>query len=287
MEQFMKNSIFKISAVALALSASTAATAVSKKELDQRLQAIEASSASYQSRLGKLERSTSTQVMVEMLQRVEQLQAENAELRGLVEEQMNEVERLRKRQRDLYLDVDRRLSDIQLNTTPVAESSTVPANVTAVTSVISAGSGGEQSMTTPAEEVAPAVDPAQERQEYEGAFNFLREGRHGDAIAAFKQYLNNYPQGRYAHNARYWMGEAHYVTRKFDQALVDFQKVLDDYPNSNKVPDASLKLGYTYYELKDFDQARKVLAGVVKQYPTSKAASLAEKRLLSMGKDGL
>ena len=137
--------------------------------------------------------------------------------------------------------------------------------------------------------VAPVAvaDPAEERVEYENAFNALREGHHADSIAAFKRYLKAYPQGRFAHNAQYWMGEANYVTRNFDQALRDFQAVLDNYPNSNKIPDASLKLGYTHYELKDFAKARTSLAAVVKQFPTSKAASLAEKRLLSMGKDGV
>jgi tol-pal system protein YbgF len=287
----MHSFAIKILVLSLALSG-VAMAAPSKSELDRRLQGVESGQGDLQSRLGKLERSSSTEVMLELLQKVDQLQQENAQLQGSVEEQQNEIERLRKRQRDLYLDVDRRLNDLQLsnNALPQGLSNTG----TGVSAANAATAVGPAASTT--EEPAPAsvvlapvavADPAEERVEYENAFNSLREGKHGDSIAAFKRYLKSYPKGRFAHNAQYWMGEANYVTRNFDQALRDFQSVLDNYPSSNKIPDASLKLGYTHYELKDFAKARKSLAAVVKNFPTSKAASLAEKRLLSMGKDGI
>lgn len=279
---------FAVKSLVLSLALSSAAAAApSKSELDRRLQGVESEQGGLQSRLGKLERSSSTQVMLELLQKVDQLQLENAELRGSVEEQQNEIERLRKRQRDLYLDVDRRLNDLQLsnNALPPALNTQAAGTVSAA----NAATAVNVDVNPVPEEVATTVvvDPAQERVEYENAFNALREGHHADSIAAFKRYLKAHPNGRFAHNAQYWMGEANYVTRNFDQALRDFQAVLDNYPSSNKIPDASLKLGYTHYELKDFTQARKSLAAVVKQFPTSKAASLAEKRLLSMGKDGI
>ncbi len=277
----MYKPLLKISLLALALTASSSAFAVSKKVLDQRLQVVEAQQGELQARVGKLERGSSTQVMMELLQKVEQLQADNAELRGQLEEQQNEVERLRKRQRDLYLDTDRRLNEIQMS------GATAPPAAELSAAAVAAQPASAGAVQPAAAQPAASVDPAQEREEYERAFNALREGRHSDAIAAFQRYLGKYPQGRFAHNAQYWIGEANYVTHNFDQALQDFQQVLKNYPNSNKVADASLKLGYTYYELKNYAEARKALAAVVKQYPSSKAAGLAEKRLLSMGQEGL
>lgn len=281
----MQNTLAKAVLIALTLCSAGAAQAVSKKVLDQRLQVVEAGQTSVQERIGKLERSTSTEVMLELLQKVEQLQAENAELRGEVEEQRNAVERLRKRQRDLYLDMDRRLNDVQMSSQSTPQFAEGAAEISAASAATATTIVTESAAPEP--KPVTKVDPAKERAEYEKAFNYLREGRHNDSVAAFKTYLKKSPSGRYADNAQYWIGEAHYVTRKFEQALGDFQKVLDDYPSSNKVPDASLKLGYTYYELKKYGKARKVLAKVAKQFPTTKAASLAEKRLLSMSKDGL
>lgn len=286
----MQSTVVKTLFISLALTSVGTAQAVSKKVLDQRLQAVESEQSTVLERVDKLERSTSTEVMVELLQKVEQLQAENAELRGQVEEQRNAVERLRKRQRDLYLDMDRRLNDMQMSsqsTPQFAEGAAAISAASAATAATVAADSAKKTTQKPKQSQKPAADSAKERAEYEKAFNYLREGRHSDSIKAFNKYLKKSPNGRYADNAQYWIGEAHYVTRKFDKALVDFQKVLDQYPSSNKVPDASLKLGYTYYELKKFGKAREVLAKVAKQFPTTKAASLAEKRLLSMSKDGL
>ncbi len=39
-------------------------------------------------------------------------------------------------------------------------------------------------------------------------------------------------------------GEAHYVLREFDKAIVAFDKVITSYPESNKVADALLKRGF-------------------------------------------
>lgn len=281
---------FTVKSLVLSLALCGVATAApSKSDLDKRLQGVEGGQSDLQSRLGKLERSSSTQVMLELLEKVDQLQRVNAELRGSVEEQQNEIERLRKRQRDLYLDVDRRLNDLQLSNDAMPQSlSSAGSTVSAANAMTAALDTPAPAVLEPAAQPEPsAADPAEERVEYENAFNALRKGHHADSIAAFQRYLSAYPNGRYAHNSQYWMGEANYVTRNFDQALQDFQAVLDNYPSSNKIPDASLKIGYTYFELQDYPKARKSLAAVVKQFPTSKAASLAEKRLLSMGKDGL
>ena len=114
----------------------------------------------------------------------------------------------------------------------------------------------------------------------------IDQGGH-DRKSTFSQYLIKYlfyhfSNGTFSHNAQYWIGEAHYVTRRFNDAEKAFRVLIEKYPNSNKDPDARLKLGYVYYELKQWDNARKTLAEIVQRYPTSKAASLAEKRLLVM-----
>ena len=120
---------------------------------------------------------------------------------------------------------------------------------------------------------------ADEKAAYERTFGLLREGAFEDAIIGFNQFLFKYPNGAYADNAQYWLGEAFYVTRDFEQAQKAFQKVLDQFPSSPKVPDAKLKLGFTMYELNRASEARKILEGVVKDYPDSSVARLAERRL--------
>jgi tol-pal system protein YbgF len=124
-----------------------------------------------------------------------------------------------------------------------------------------------------------AADAEQERQAYERAFELLKQGRYDLAVAAFKAFVQSYPNGQYADNAQYWLGEANYVQRQFKDALKEFQAVVNNHPSSPKRPDAMLKMGYTYQELGDLDQARMTLNDVISNYPASTAARLAQKRL--------
>jgi tol-pal system protein YbgF len=126
----------------------------------------------------------------------------------------------------------------------------------------------------------------QERAGYMNAFEILRESRYAEAIQAFTQFLQQYPNGKYANNAQYWLAEAYYATGDMEKALAGFGKVIDEYPSSSKIPDAKLKLGYTYYELGQWAKARDTLTGVMTSYPNSSFALLAEKRLSRMTQEG-
>src|SRR5690606_33316613 len=110
-------------------------------------------------------------------------------------------------------------------------------------------------------------DAQAQRAVYDAAFRQLQEGRYPAAIAAFKDYLAQYPKGRYVDNAQYWLGEAYYVTRDFSTALSEFQRVLSAFPDSQKVPDAMLKIGYVHYELQQWDKARDTLTQVAQRVP--------------------
>ena len=96
-----------------------------------------------------------------------------------------------------------------------------------------------------------------------------------------------YPNSIYAGNSQYWLGEANYVTRNFEQGIIEFKQVVEKYPNSAKVPDAMLKLGYTYYELKQHEQAKAILQELRNRFPKSAAFRLAGMRLDRMRKEGL
>ncbi|MEJ1461875.1 MAG: tol-pal system protein YbgF [Candidatus Sedimenticola sp. (ex Thyasira tokunagai)] len=238
--------------------------------------------------------------------RLDTLQRELQQLRGEIEVQNHAMDALKKRQRDLYLDVDQRLSqvsttapaDTQLNskvTPSVASPSAVgqapapaaaptPAPVTVVKPVRTM-----PAMTPPPKVTSgtsASADPAGEKGEYSSAFNMLMQRRYDDAGRAFSDFLAKYPGGDYADNAQYWLAEASYVTRNFDKALEEFQKVLQLYPASSKVPDAMLKSGFILYEKKQWPEARSVLQDLVKRYPGTSANRLAAKRLERMSSEG-
>lgn len=237
-------------------------------------------------RLTRLEQVIKNQALVDMQLRLDTLQAENQQLTGQVEELVYQLEQLKKRQRELYLDTDRRLAALERSgggapaATTAAPLSSAPAASGAPEAATDVATAAGVSVAPAGTPSAPAAaSPEEERADYERAFNLLKEGRYDLAIAAFKTFVQKYPQGRYSDNAQYWLGEANYVQRDFKAALMEFEKVVNNYPDSPKRPDALLKMGYTYQALGDTDKARLSLNSVLLNYPDSTAARLAQKRL--------
>ena len=253
---------------------------------------------------------------------VQQLQDEVRMLRGQIEEMGYEIENLKRRQRDQYLDLDNRLNQLGQGAAPgtTPGTATTPAGVVAPTQD-DAPATAEPDLADaeprvgpvtepPAEDVpevrppmepdtelsglatpsaastAAAQTPEAEKAAYDQAFQALKDLRYADAAEGFQDFLRDYPDSEYADNAQYWLGESYYVTRNYDIALEAFQGLLRDYPESAKAPDALLKIGYTHYELKQWEQARAALTQVQSQYPGTTLARLAESRLRSMRLEG-
>jgi len=247
------------------LVAGANASAVSKGELETRI--------------NQLERKLDSRGLVDLLEQVSRLQSEVQQLRGDIEVQTHNMEGLQKRQRDLYLDIDRRLHRLEVGGVqqPAAGAEgNAPAP-------LPAGAAGQSAATTAA---ASALKPAEQRKDYDLALEQLKEGRYNEAASAFQSFLEKYPGSSYADNAQYWLGEVFYVTRQFQPALNEFGKVLSNHPQSIKVADAKLKMGYIQYELKDWAKAQELLSQVVKGYSGTTAARLAQERLDRMKREG-
>jgi tol-pal system protein YbgF len=202
------------------------------------------------SRTSNIERVVQNQSLLSLAQRTDQLQNEISVLRGRIEVLENENDTLRKQQRDLYADLDKRLSGLSAGAAPAAGS--------------------------------PIAATGADQAAYNQAFDILKGGKYPDAITAFQKFLQTYPQSSLADNAEYWLGESYYVTRDFQNAAAAFQTVLDRWPDSRKAPDALLKLGYTQAELQHNAQARATLSSVATRFPGSDAANLAAARLLQL-----
>ncbi|NOQ78574.1 MAG: tetratricopeptide repeat protein, partial [Gammaproteobacteria bacterium] len=107
----------------------------------------------------------------------------------------------------------------------------------------------------------------------------LRARRYNKARDSFIALIAKYPSGRYAHIAQYWVAEASYAQRNFEQAIIDYQLLLDVYPFSPKKAAAQLKKAYSYYESGNKDAARNTLNQLLINYPDTTEAGQA-KRLL-------
>lgn len=222
-------------------------------------------------RVSQLEKRVSGNTLMEMFNRMEQLQAEVLKLRGENEELAHQLEELKKQQRTLYTDLDERIQQLSAGGESGAPQAPLDQSAwpdgTATTEA-----------TAPQVPVSPG-DPANRQAAYQKAFNILKEGKYPEAIKEFKSFIAAYPTGEYADNAHYWLAEAYYVSRDFNASRDVFRKVIKDFPQSSKVPDALLKIGFIEYETGQKANAKELLTEVVKRYPDSSAAKLAEKRL--------
>lgn len=245
-----------LAAAAVAVFAGCVSTPPEQDPVVQRLTELD-------SRLLRLERVLTNQSLMDMSQRIESQQTELRTLRGKLEELEHTVGKTADSQRDMYGDVDRRLSALE-------------------------GGGGSAShgASTGAPAATLPVPQGDDRQNYQAAFDLLKDGKYPEAVAAFKQYLATFPNAALADNAQYWLGEAHYVTKQYPDALRDFRTVLEKYPDSRKTPDALLKIGFCNYELKNWAEARSALNQVVQRFGDTTAARLASQRLTKMDGEG-
>ena len=246
-----------------------------------------ADAASTKERLDSIERKldSNSRGLLDMLNRIEQMQRDIQQLRGEIELQAHSLQDMQRRSREQYMDIDRRLQQLGSGKAvmqPVAPAVVIPPTVTAPDPV------HRPPMNRPpgAATVVTLPPQAGEKEEYDRALAVLREGRYAEAVQAFNRFLVNYPGSSYADNASYWLGETYYVTRDFNRALVTFQGLVEQYPNSPKIADSRLKMGYIHYEKKDWKAARQTLNAVVSDYPGSTAARLASDRLKKMKKAG-
>jgi len=222
-------------------------------------------------RIQRLERLTSSDILREQTQTIQSLRKEISSLREQIEQHDYELESMKQRQRNLYLDMDRRINNVEAgnrNNTNMAAPVPPP------------------NSSAPAIAVPVATGDIDGQTAYSKAFALLKEGQYGQSIKAFEAFKKSYPNSKYADNAQYWLGEANYVSRDYKRALSEFQQLIAQYPESSKNPGARLKIGYVYFELKNWSAAREALQQVITLYPDTTVAKKANERLQRMKREG-
>ena len=222
-------------------------------------------------RLARIEHLMTNQSLLQLANEIEALRADVRGMHDVVDRLGNEFETARKRQRDLYSDLDQRLKALETHA-PASMAPAAPAPP-AVPSATTAATAAR---------AAAVMADGTDRGNYQAAFLLLKDSQYDQAIAAFNKFLADFADSPLADNAQYWLGEAHYVNKDYPTALAAFQRVVDKYPQSRKLPDALLKVGYCQYELKQWDQARTVLGTVTSRYADTPAGRLAQQRLEKM-----
>ncbi|MBW8192889.1 tol-pal system protein YbgF [Neiella marina] len=217
----------------------------------------EASGNSLEERVGRLERMLESRnhVQVEMQQQLSDLEYEVGQLRGSIELHGHQLEQILARQRDLYQDIERRLTgSSQPAVTPNSPTTTTP--------------------TEPQSTIEVTANVA-----YEAAFDLLKAKRYDQAVTAFSDFIRDYPTSNYAANAYYWQAQLKFREADYASAKVSFAKVVDQYPKSSKRAESIFKLGLIAEKEGQAAEARTYFERVKNEYPSSSVAQLAKGKL--------
>jgi len=288
------SSLVILSFLLSAPSVSFAQERVTLKTVDQRLKRVE---------------DVLDQSLLKLLQRIDTLQQEVRVMTGEVESLRYELEKQQQRNRELYRDTDRRIGVIESTGGGISDDDDLGLDETGLdetglsdevgasgnsprfvdpnrSETVSSNANDPLAPRVPVRANTTRAATQAEKAAYSNAYDLLARGDNNGAIAAFDQFLREFPDGPFSDNAWYWQGEAKYATRDFDAARSNFGIVVNSFPESAKVPDARLKIGYSLYEQASFGEAREVLTAVQNDYPGRSASVLARKRLQKMDREG-
>jgi tol-pal system protein YbgF len=122
-----------------------------------------------------------------------------------------------------------------------------------------------------------------------GAFLLLAQDQEkaGDKVVArelFEEFVKKWPTDPRAADAWFRVGELHYGSKRYQEAVLAFGKVVEGFPRSDKAPDAMFRTGEAMVQLGLPDDAKAIFAELVKRHPKTTAAQKAKARLAELKK---
>lgn len=225
------------------------------------------SSDDVEKRLDQIERmlEARSSAQLNMMDQLNSVQQDVAELRGITEEHAYQLEQILQRQRELYQEIDRRFNQLKGNNSQGND----------------AGAGSSNRQEMPEETDSNSYSASlSENDAYDKAIALVLEDKRYDAaIPAFQSFLESFPNSTYRPNAHYWLGQLYFAQQKYDKAEEQFNTVVADYPDSNKRGDCLLKLGAIANDQGNAADAKRYYNQVISEYPDSTEANLAKQRL--------
>ena len=221
---------FCLSAAALCLSASNNAWAIFADD-DARKAILE------------LRKSFATAQM-DLQNQIEKLKADNAELRGKIENLEKQGEDISTSQKTYYQDLDNRLGNFEPRTETI-------------------------------EGVTGTVQPG-EKKAYDDALKAFQTGSLKKADEGFSTFVNRYPKSPYVPLALFWSGNSKYANKDYTGAIAQLQSLIKSFPNHSRIPSAMLTLGNAQLESGNKAAAKKTFGEIISKYPDTEAAKDAK-----------
>ena len=194
---------------------------------------------------------------------MQDLREEVRMLRGMVEELSYELQQVKQRQLDDYLDIDRRLgilngglpADNVVPDSSLEQSLNSPSVEQSSSAEIQESSDFVVADTLKLDDYEVAV-----KQDYEAASNKLLKDRDIEAATvSLNAHLEKFPNSPFTANAHYWLGEIYLLQGETELARQAFTTITEEHKNHPKVMDSRFKLGKIYFQLGEIGRAKSLL----------------------------
>jgi tol-pal system protein YbgF len=96
--------------------------------------------------------------------------------------------------------------------------------------------------------------------------------------AKLEEFIKARPQSELVPNAYYWIGEAYYSEKNFENAIVQFQDVIEKYPTHSKASASLYKQALAFESLGEGRKAAALLKKLIETYPASDETKKAKER---------
>ena len=124
-----------------------------------------------------------------------------------------------------------------------------------------------------------AAAPTAESLYEQGRDLILNKGDASKGRTILEEFVKTRPQSELVPNAYYWIGEAYYSEKSFENAIVQFQDVIEKYPSHSKASASLYKQALSFESLGEGKKAAALLKKLIEAYPASDEAKKAKERI--------
>ena len=185
-------------------------------------------------RLAELENRVNNQKLMELLQSAESTQQQLTVIRGDIELVQHELANTKKRQDDLYSDLDNRINEQTKKSQDMIASEAIQFSIL-----------------------------------YQQTMDLISKHQFEQALPTLNKLIQLQHQVDYIADTGFWMGITYTGLGKFDKAIEAYQAFVKKYPEHPRAPDALFNTASCQEALKKNTEKNKTLQQLLKAYPNS------------------
>ncbi|MGB6874652.1 MAG: tol-pal system protein YbgF [Candidatus Acidiferrales bacterium] len=117
---------------------------------------------------------------------------------------------------------------------------------------------------------------------YSNGSRDLNSGHYDLSRQEFNDYLKNFPDGPFASNSQFYLGEIAYAQSDYGAAISAYDSLIVNYPKSSKVAPAMLEKGRALIQTHKTTSAEREFHELIRRFPGTDEAKKAEEALRSL-----